>query len=192
MSAQTVLTELGPPSGSYYKAEDHMQIHADDADRSSLADYFLNYAEQGVDFLFDAQTHRIKKMVLHTNLLGHFDFNSYAKCNFELVLPLHNRSCLGAQPAATPASPLDPVCLPVVLDDMGDPSTAPLNEEQPAAVTVHADPPAAVKKNKRKSGTTATILRDCVCAKFSFDFVVLGVNCRRQRRAASQIIERRL
>ncbi|KAJ6678728.1 UPF0183 PROTEIN C16ORF70 [Salix viminalis] len=37
---------------------------------------------RGLDILFDGQTHRIKKFVLHTNYPGHADFNLYIKCNF--------------------------------------------------------------------------------------------------------------
>ena len=28
------------------------------------------------------QTHQVKKFVLHTNPVGHVDFNLYIKCNF--------------------------------------------------------------------------------------------------------------
>ena len=38
------------------------------------------------DVLFDAQTHTVKKFVLHTNLPGHFDFTSYSKCNLSISL----------------------------------------------------------------------------------------------------------
>ena len=42
---------------------------------------------RGLDILFDGQTHKVKKFVLHTNVPGHPDFNVYAKCNFMLVFP---------------------------------------------------------------------------------------------------------
>lgn len=40
-------------------------------------DYFYNYFHLGIDILFDGSTHRCKKIVMHTNLPGHFDFQRY-------------------------------------------------------------------------------------------------------------------
>uniref|UniRef100_A0A2P2L9S6 Uncharacterized protein n=1 Tax=Rhizophora mucronata TaxID=61149 RepID=A0A2P2L9S6_RHIMU len=62
-----------------------MVIHSasDPRPRTTLCgDYFYNYFTRGLDILFDGQTHKIKKFVLHTNYPGHADFNSYIKCNF--------------------------------------------------------------------------------------------------------------
>ncbi|XP_042493914.1 PHAF1 protein At3g51130 isoform X2 [Macadamia integrifolia] len=64
---------------------DQMVIHSasDPRPRTTLCgDYFYNYFTRGLDILFDGQTHKIKKFVLHTNFPGHADFNSYIKCNF--------------------------------------------------------------------------------------------------------------
>jgi hypothetical protein len=41
-------------------------------------DYFYNYFHLGFDVLFDGVTHRCKKIVLHGNVPGHFDFQRYA------------------------------------------------------------------------------------------------------------------
>ncbi|PKA61675.1 UPF0183 protein [Apostasia shenzhenica] len=84
-SPQDVWTELGRPCGIYQKQVDQMVIHSasDPRPRTTLCgDYFYNYFSRGIDILFDGQTHRIKKFVLHTNYPGHSDFNSYTKCNF--------------------------------------------------------------------------------------------------------------
>ncbi|KAK9763717.1 hypothetical protein K7432_009368 [Basidiobolus ranarum] len=48
-------------------------------------DYFYNYFQHGFDLLFDAATHRCKKIVLHSNFPGHFDFGKYRKCPFKLL-----------------------------------------------------------------------------------------------------------
>lgn len=48
-------------------------------------DYFYNYFDQGVDILFDGYTHCVKKIILHTNIPSHFDFNVYRKCHFEFL-----------------------------------------------------------------------------------------------------------
>lgn len=84
-SPQDVWTDLGRPCGVHQKQVDQMVIHSasDPRPRTTLCgDYFYNYFTRGVDVLFDGQTHKIKKFVLHTNYPGHADFNSYIKCNF--------------------------------------------------------------------------------------------------------------
>ncbi|TKR92108.1 hypothetical protein L596_006824 [Steinernema carpocapsae] len=37
------------------------------------------------DILFDCETRRVIKFVLHTNFPGHFDFGIYNRCNFKVV-----------------------------------------------------------------------------------------------------------
>ncbi|CAA6673673.1 unnamed protein product [Spirodela intermedia] len=84
-SPQDVWTELGRPCGIHQKQVDQMVIHSasDPRPRRTLCgDYFYNFFSRGLDILFDGQTHKIKKFVLHTNFPGHSDFNSYTKCNF--------------------------------------------------------------------------------------------------------------
>ncbi|XVF17985.1 hypothetical protein REPUB_Repub10bG0172600 [Reevesia pubescens] len=68
---------------------DQMVIHSasDPRPRTTLCgDYFYNYFTRGLDILFDGQTHKVKKFVLHTNYPGHADFNSYIKCNFVILV----------------------------------------------------------------------------------------------------------
>eukprot|EP00249_Psilotum_nudum_P003120 c16442_g1_i1 orf=280-1410(+) len=73
---------------------DPMVIHSasDTKPRTTLCgDYFYNYFARGLDILFDGQTHKIKKFVLHTNFPGHRDFNCYIKCNFIIHCPSYER-----------------------------------------------------------------------------------------------------
>eukprot|EP01018_Ginkgo_biloba_P013464 Gb_08290 [translate_table: standard] len=89
-SPQDVWSELGRPCGIHQKQVDQMVIHSasDPRPRTTLCgDYFYNYFARGLDILFDGQTHKIKKFVLHTNFPGHADFNSYIKCNFVIHCP---------------------------------------------------------------------------------------------------------
>nr|PNR59519.1 hypothetical protein PHYPA_002310 [Physcomitrium patens] len=89
-SPQDVWAELGRPCGIHQKQVDPMVIHSasDPRPRTALCgDYFYNYFTRGIDILFDGQTHRIKKFVLHTNFPGHTDFNCYIKCNFYIHVP---------------------------------------------------------------------------------------------------------
>ncbi|KAG0239058.1 hypothetical protein BGX31_003076 [Mortierella sp. GBA43] len=108
-SSQDLMADLGAPGSIYYKEEDKLQIHAaynesqdDDGimgtmddigyDRSSRPaqgsqhpkDYFYNYFHFGIDVLFDGSSHRCKKIVMHSNLPGHFDFQSYKRCPYIL------------------------------------------------------------------------------------------------------------
>ncbi|KAF9937421.1 hypothetical protein BGZ65_001512 [Modicella reniformis] len=101
---QDLIADLGPPGSIYYKEDDKLEIHSDNNkdsyqtqqeddgimgkmddigyERSSHTpqasqqpnDYFYNYFNLGIDVLFDGSSHRCKKIVLHTNIPGHFDF----------------------------------------------------------------------------------------------------------------------
>ncbi|KAF9135740.1 hypothetical protein BGW39_000610 [Mortierella sp. 14UC] len=112
---QDLLADLGSPASIYYKEEDKMKIHSekespriqqeedgilgemDDIgyDRTNKPaegsqqpnDYFYNYFHLGMDVLFDGSTHRCKKIVMHTNVPGHFDFQSYKRCPYILNVP---------------------------------------------------------------------------------------------------------
>ncbi|XP_029634626.1 UPF0183 protein C16orf70 homolog isoform X1 [Octopus sinensis] len=89
-SCQDVISALGCPSKVFYKSEDKMMIHSPDAHRrvkSRCSDYFYNYFTMGVDILFDANTHVVKKFILHTNYPGHYNFNMYYRCEFKI--PIH-------------------------------------------------------------------------------------------------------
>ncbi|ELT94845.1 hypothetical protein CAPTEDRAFT_124552 [Capitella teleta] len=86
-TCEDVTSALGSPSKIFYKAEDKMKIHAPDAHKSitsRCSDYFYNYITLGVDILFNASSHRVKKIVMHTNYPGHYDFNMYYRCQFHL------------------------------------------------------------------------------------------------------------
>nr|CAI5841052.1 unnamed protein product [Callosobruchus analis] len=104
-SAQDVASALGAPSKVFYKSEDKMRIHSPNAHRKITAtrsDYFFNYFTLGLDVLFDARTHLAKKLVLHTNFPGHYNFNMYARCELEL--------CLAHGASVTAYSRWDDVC----------------------------------------------------------------------------------
>ena len=90
-SPQDVWTQLGAPGDTFHKPLGKMLLHsgADDAERGGAAtpDYFYNYFTRGIDVLFDGASHRAKKFVLHSNQVGHPDFNVYVKCNFVVEVP---------------------------------------------------------------------------------------------------------
>ncbi|KAL9248837.1 PHAF1 protein-like protein [Drosera capensis] len=123
-SPQDVWTELGRPCGIHQKQVDQMVIHSasDPRPKTTLCgDYFYNYFTRGLDILFDGQTHRIKKFVLHTNYPGHSDFNSYIKCNFVI----HNSEEVSAKHSITPSTKWDQVkeilgdCGPAAIQTQG-------------------------------------------------------------------------
>ncbi|XP_052233551.1 phagosome assembly factor 1-like [Dreissena polymorpha] len=85
-SPNDVISALGCPEKVYYKSNDKMKIHTPDPQRRvrTSSDYFYNYFTMGVDVLFDANTHEVKKFLLHTNYPGHFNFNMYCRCEFKI------------------------------------------------------------------------------------------------------------
>lgn len=94
--AQDVAAALGAPAKVFFKSEDKMRIHSPNVNRrvaATRSDYFFNYFTLGIDILFDARTHRAKKLVLHTNYPGHYNFNMYQRCEFTVPLstPSSNR-----------------------------------------------------------------------------------------------------
>lgn len=89
-SVQDVVSSLGAPNRVFFKSEDKMKIHSPSAHRrvqTKRSDFFYNYYTLGLDVLFDARTQRCKKMILHTNFPGHYNFNMYHRCEFQLQLP---------------------------------------------------------------------------------------------------------
>ncbi|XP_037094504.1 UPF0183 protein CG7083-like [Pollicipes pollicipes] len=91
-SCQDVTSLLGAPTKVFYKSEDKMKIHSPFAHKraaSRRSDFFFNYFTLGMDILFDARTHRAKKILLHTNFPGHYNFNMYHRCNFDLAVEPH-------------------------------------------------------------------------------------------------------
>lgn len=88
-SCQDVATNLGAPSSVFFKSEDKMKIHSPNAHRraqTKRSDFFFNYFTLGIDILFDARTQKCKKILLHTNYPGHYNFNMYHRCEFNLEL----------------------------------------------------------------------------------------------------------
>ncbi|XP_026679270.1 UPF0183 protein C16orf70-like [Diaphorina citri] len=87
-TCQDVCTTLGAPNKIFFKAEDKMKIHSPNAHKlvtgQRKSDFFFNYFTLGLDILFDASTYRAKKFVLHTNYPGHYNFNTYHRCQFIL------------------------------------------------------------------------------------------------------------
>uniref|UniRef100_H2Y3F6 Uncharacterized protein n=2 Tax=Ciona intestinalis TaxID=7719 RepID=H2Y3F6_CIOIN len=94
-TVQDVLTEIGSPCQTFYKLEDKMRIHSASPHKLSPtqhSDYFYNYFTLGLDILFDGNSHRVKKFVLHSNHPGHYNFNIYYRCEFKIDLFSENDS----------------------------------------------------------------------------------------------------
>ncbi|XP_065092614.1 PHAF1 protein CG7083 [Ochlerotatus camptorhynchus] len=136
-SCQDVASNLGAPSRVFFKSEDKMKIHSPSAHRrvqSKRSDFFFNYFTLGIDVLFDARTQRAKKIILHTNYPGHYNFNMYHRCEFNLQLapdkvtedtPLDSPVNIAAYSKwDTISSRLAPAERPVVLHRAGSTNTA--------------------------------------------------------------------
>ncbi|XP_055547069.1 PHAF1 protein CG7083 [Wyeomyia smithii] len=136
-SCQDVASNLGAPSRVFFKSEDKMKIHSPSAHRrvqSKRSDFFFNYFTLGIDVLFDARTQRAKKIILHTNYPGHYNYNMYHRCEFNLQLapdkvtedtPLDTPVNVSAYSKwDTISSRLAPAERPVVLHRAGSTNTA--------------------------------------------------------------------
>nr|XP_030858562.1 phagosome assembly factor 1 isoform X1 [Gorilla gorilla gorilla]XP_030858563.1 phagosome assembly factor 1 isoform X1 [Gorilla gorilla gorilla] len=132
-SCQDVLSMLGSPHKIFYKSEDKMKIHSPSPHKqvpSKCNDYFFNYFTLGVDILFDANTHKVKKFVLHTNYPGHYNFNIYHRCEFKIPLAIKKENADGQTETCTTYSKWDniqellghPVEKPVVLHRSSSPN----------------------------------------------------------------------
>ncbi|RIB26842.1 hypothetical protein C2G38_2162196 [Gigaspora rosea] len=110
---QDLIVDIGSPLRIFYKEEDKMRIHSKDigvdsaedgetASNNTLSngvenhiqegdmghpiDYFYNYFHLGFDVLFDGVSHRCKKIILHGNVPGHYDFQRYKRCPYKILL----------------------------------------------------------------------------------------------------------
>ncbi|EDQ84804.1 uncharacterized protein MONBRDRAFT_34567 [Monosiga brevicollis MX1] len=77
-SIQDVLLALGPPDDVYYKS--------DVPDGQSHTDVFYNYYRHGLDVMFDGRFKTVIKLLLYTNVPGHYEFSRYQRCPFQLHL----------------------------------------------------------------------------------------------------------
>lgn len=103
-SVQKVLTEIGSPSKIFYKLKDKMRIHSSNPKKLSEkrnTDYFYNYFNLGLDILFDGVGHIVKKFILHSNFPGHYNFNIYYKCQFEVPLLSGDSPVITVTPSTT-------------------------------------------------------------------------------------------
>ncbi|KAH6586014.1 hypothetical protein BASA50_000957 [Batrachochytrium salamandrivorans] len=86
-TCQDVLAEIGKPEDIVDKKQGKMDIHRNTSDKLLMnPSYIWNYFSMGIDIVFDGTFHRVTKMILHTNMLGHHDVNKYAACNFDIVM----------------------------------------------------------------------------------------------------------
>ncbi|CAE6405168.1 unnamed protein product [Rhizoctonia solani] len=83
-TAEDLTCDLGPPVLTHYKEDDRMAIHATAQDDEES--YFYNYFQHGLDFLISGKTHRVRKIIVHTNVPGSPLFQRYKRCPWEFAL----------------------------------------------------------------------------------------------------------
>ncbi|KAG8745755.1 hypothetical protein FRC10_007016 [Ceratobasidium sp. 414] len=76
-TAEDLTCDLGPPILTHYKEDDRMAIHATAKDDEES--YFYNYFQHGLDFLISGKTHRVRKIIVHTNV-------RYKRCPWEFAI----------------------------------------------------------------------------------------------------------
>jgi len=82
-TAQDLNCDLGPPMRVYYKEDDRMTIHSGpsrEQDDVAGTHYFYNYFQHGIEFLIHGSTHRVSKIIMHTNIPGTPLFQRYKRC----------------------------------------------------------------------------------------------------------------
>lgn len=83
-TAEDLTCDLGPPVLTHYKEDDRMAIHA--AAKDDEESYFYNYFQHGLDFLISGKTHRVRKIIVHTNVPGSPLFQRYKRCPWEFPM----------------------------------------------------------------------------------------------------------
>jgi hypothetical protein len=85
-TAEDLTCDLGPPLRVHYKEDDRMTIHSTRTDSDGADEgYFYNYLQHGVDFLISGTTHRVQKIILHSNVAGSHLFQRYKRCPWEII-----------------------------------------------------------------------------------------------------------
>ncbi|KAG8691580.1 hypothetical protein FRC11_000621 [Ceratobasidium sp. 423] len=107
-TAEDLTCDLGPPVLTHYKEDDRMSIHATAQDDEES--YFYNYFQHGLDFLISGKTHRVRKIIAHSNVPGSPLFQRYKRCPWEFSL--------SSQDTAPSPHPIEPGTTPPVGPDL--------------------------------------------------------------------------
>jgi len=108
-SEESVICALGSPSKIYFKSDDKMLIQKGTNSQNLRSsqdkpDFFFNYFTLGLDILFDFDTRRVIKFVLHTNIPGHFDFGIYNRAKFSIIAEFQPGKIQPIEPFASSTS----------------------------------------------------------------------------------------
>lgn len=112
-TAEDLTVDLGPPVLTHYKEDDRMSIHASAQDDEES--YFYNYFQHGLDFLISGKTHRVRKIIVHSNVPGSPLFQRYKRCPWEFSL--------NSQDTAPSPHPVEPGTTPPTAPDLDAPTT---------------------------------------------------------------------
>ncbi|KAF9515226.1 hypothetical protein BS47DRAFT_1342130 [Hydnum rufescens UP504] len=83
-TSEDLLCDLGPPLRVFYKEDDRMTIHAARGPQEPDEGYFYNYFQHGIDVLLSGTTHKVRKIILHSNVPGSYQFQRYKRCPWEI------------------------------------------------------------------------------------------------------------
>lgn len=162
-SCQQLIADFGPPDNVYHRGA-VTRVHARTAAETPRSQIFFNYRRFGIDVLFSATECRAVKFVLHTNVPGHYDFNSHSKCNFFVYIdadesaagldePIMASDVIDRQPNAMPPPPVSPTGPGVFLTvDLDADDGVPLDEAIPASTAASSASKKKKKKKKKVAG----------------------------------------
>ncbi|CCI45227.1 unnamed protein product [Albugo candida] len=80
---QQVISSIGQPISVFRKAEDPNPGSV--VMRERVNEYFHNYPHLGCDVMYNS-LHKVSKIILRTNVLGHPEFGTYHKSNFRIYI----------------------------------------------------------------------------------------------------------
>jgi len=82
---ESVLRKLKNPNSSYYKTnvvDEYINLNYNSNPNIETSDMFLNYYNLGIDILIDSSSHKVKKIILHSNNPFESLFGIYDRCNY--------------------------------------------------------------------------------------------------------------
>lgn len=90
-SHESIIAELGPPDGVFYKEDERMEIHSQSESKNEeLNSFFMNYYTLGMSLMVCGinSGNLLRKVILHSNLLPEVNFNSFNRLNWRFTQTL--------------------------------------------------------------------------------------------------------
>ncbi|KZO94372.1 UPF0183-domain-containing protein [Calocera viscosa TUFC12733] len=166
-TAEDLLADLGPPLRVHYKTDERMSIHSAPAGvEEENNPYFYNYFQHGLDFLLDGETHRVIKIVIHSNVVGSALFQVYKRCPWQLI---------PVQRPSSPSSSSPPPPEPITIASPADTLTRYLSPSSTGDAESRSDAPPSMILDRASESRDGPLLVGQTTKLLGFDGCVLEV-----------------